>query len=173
MQRTRMGRGPEMKKTANEYVTIYQKALVGGEMQIAYEYLVKYVMALKAQFEKELSVEFKTGNVSPGYMDYTYFPFFNDFLRVRKLRFGIVLNHQKMCFELWLMGQNAQVQRTYWEILKTKKWNIEQTEMPKYSVLETVLVECLDFDDPMALSAKTIALAKQAVIEIMAHIESN
>lgn len=159
-----------MKKSANEYVVIYQKALAGGEIQIAYEYLLKYVMALKAQFEKELAGEFKTGNVSPGYMDYTYFPFFNDFLRARKLRFGIVLNHQKMCIELWLMGQNAQVQREYWEILKTKKWNAKRAEMPKYSVLETVLVEFLDFDDPTALFAKTIILAKEAATEIMAYI---
>ena len=37
--------------------------------------------------------------------------FINEFLRERKLRFGIVLNHEKMKFELWLMGQNAGIQK--------------------------------------------------------------
>lgn len=46
-----------------------------------------------------------TGNISSGYMDYSYFPFTTtDFLRTHKLRFGAVLNHPQMRFELWLMG---------------------------------------------------------------------
>lgn len=98
-----------MNKTTNEYVAIYQDALQQGDIQIAYERLIKAVMALKAHFANTLGDQYSFGNVSPGYMDYTYFPFFNAFLRKKRLRFGIVLNHRQMSFELWLMGQNAQV----------------------------------------------------------------
>ena len=61
---------------------------------------------------------------------YTYFPVFNQFLRNQKLRFGVVLNHEKMQFEFWLMGQNADVQRAYWELLKDSVWNSGRKEMP-------------------------------------------
>lgn len=140
-----------MNKTTNQYITAYQVALLQGDIQIAYERLIKTVMAMKVYFEKVSGTRYSFGNVSPGYMDYTYFPFYDEFLRTRKLRFGIVLNHKQMCFEIWLMGQNAQVQKEYWELLKATKWNERQVAMPRYSVLETVLVEHPDFDNQDAL----------------------
>lgn len=148
-----------MNKTTNEYVAIYQDALQQGDIQIAYERLIKAVMALKAHFANTLGDQYSFGNVSPGYMDYTYFPFFNAFLRKKRLRFGIVLNHRQMSFELWLMGQNAQVQKEYWELLKSTKWNENQTTMPQYAVLEAMLVEAPDFNDLDALSAQIAACA--------------
>lgn len=87
---------------------------------------------LKARFPGQYS----TGNISLGHLDYTYFPFFNTYLRQHKLRFGIVLNHMEMRFELWLMGQNASVQEKYWELLKNTDWNKDIEAMPLYSVLE-------------------------------------
>lgn len=56
-------------------------------------------------------------------MDYTYFSFFNEYLKNHKLRIGIIINHEKMQFELWLMGQNASIQKEYWEIFKDTNWN--------------------------------------------------
>lgn len=161
-----------MDKKLNEYVSIYKAQLEIGDIQIAYKQLVKYVMAIKAYFEKEFSNKYSYGSISPGYMDFTYFPFFDDFLRSRKLRLGIVLNHGKMRFELWLMGQNAEVQKRYWSLLKSTEWNRDQPTMPKYSVLEVVLVEESDFDD---LNRITTEIAKQAVLfteEIESYIKS-
>ncbi len=155
----------------SEYVAEYQKQMELGEVQIAYEQLLKYMMRLKAHCSNGFPEEFDFGNVSPGYMDFSYFPFFNAFLRKRKLRFGIVLNHKKMRFELWLMGQNAQVQKEYWDLLKATNWNRELTAMPKYSVLETVLVDMPDFDDLDALSFKIEKAAADAVEEILKCIK--
>ena len=42
-------------------------------------------------------------------------PFFNESLRSHKLRFGIVLNHEKLSFELRFMGQNVEIQKKYWK----------------------------------------------------------
>lgn len=136
-----------MGKNLNDCVAIYKRLLGQGDIQIAYEALRKYVLTLKAHFSKELSSKYSFGNVSPGYMDYTYFPFFDDYLRSEKLRFGVVLNHRDMRFELWLMGQNAETQLEYWELLKDTKWNAKRTTMPQYSVLEAILVENPDFDN--------------------------
>ena len=141
-----------MHKTLNDYAGIYQAQLEMGDIQVAYEGLLKYMMKLKAFLEAELTGRYNFGYVSPGYMDYSYFSFFDETLRANKLRFGIVLNHKQLRFELWLMGQNAKVQEQYWQLLKDTKWNEHRAQMPKYSALEAVLVESPDFDDLPALS---------------------
>lgn len=79
--------------------------------------LIQYVGQLKSKFPKD----YKTGNISFGYLDYTYFAFFNQYLRDQKLRFGIVLNHEKLQFELWLMGQNADIQKKILENITENK----------------------------------------------------
>ena len=52
-----------------------------------------------------------------------------------------------MRFELWLMGQNAKNQANYWELLKNTKWNKDRSGMPRYSVLEAILIEEPDFNN--------------------------
>lgn len=159
-----------MDKSLNDYVKLYQAQLEKGDIQVAYEHLLKYVMSLKAYVQNTQSNSYSVGNVSPGYMDFSYFPFFNEWLRSKKLRFGIVLNHRLMRFELWLMGQNAEVQKRYWELLKTTKWNANRIAMPRYSVLEAVVAEHLDFSDPDALSAKITSSAVELAKEIIGYI---
>lgn len=158
-------------KTLSDYVAIYRKQLGENNIQEAYRGLLNYMMRLKAVFSKQLSGKFAVGNVSPGYMDFTYFPFFNDFLREEKLRFGIVLNHEKMRFELWLMGQNAETQKKYWEMLKTGKWNKHRSTMPKYAVLEAVLVENPTFDALDKLTEEIETEAIRISTEIIEHIK--
>ena len=86
-----------MKKDIQKSIEIYKEQLDNGYIQVAYLALTKYVAELKSNFPKE----YCTGNISFGYLDYTYFSFFNTFLRDQKLRFGVVLNHRKMQIELW------------------------------------------------------------------------
>ena len=158
-----------MDKSMKECVAIYREQLQQGYIQVAYERLVKYVMVLRTHIEK--STDYQVGNVSPGYMDFTYFPFFNEYLRARKLRFGIVLNHEKMRFELWLMGQNAEVQAKYWNLLKATKWNSHLASMPKYSALETVVVDNPDFSDLDALAQFIQKAALEQIDPIMQFIQ--
>ncbi|MBN3816997.1 hypothetical protein G3N57_10430 [Paraburkholderia sp. Se-20369] len=150
-------------------IAVYQAQLEQGDIQKAYDYLLRYVMHLKAHLASSLSARFSFGNVSPGYMDFTYFPFFDDFLRERKLRFGIVLNHRALRFELWLMGQNVAIQKRYWNMLKDTAWNAGCTEMPRYSVLETILVESPSFKDTASL---TVRIEKEALRVSEAVIDS-
>lgn len=157
-----------MDKSLNEYTAIYKAQLKQGTLQHTYRQLVGYVMALRAHFEKHSG--YRVGNVSPGYMDFTYFPFFNDFLRARKLRFGLVLNHGDLRFELWLMGQNAAIQAQYWELLRHTEWNRRQPVMPRYAALETILMETPDFDDLDALTSALEKAAMRQVGLILPHI---
>ena len=160
-----------MEKSLNDYVASYQKAQCQGDVPIAYEYLLKYLMTLKTHFERTFPSGYSFGNVSPDYMDFSYFPFFNAELREKKLLFGIVLNHRQMRFELWMMGQNAQVQKDHWQRLKNTEWNKERAEMPRYSELEAVLAESPDFDDLDALSARIEQVEEEVADQILAHIQ--
>ncbi|PVZ87888.1 hypothetical protein C9426_09815 [Serratia sp. S1B] len=157
-------------KNFNSSVAIYKEQLKQGDIKNAYEGLMKYVTSMKTRFSNNFPEQFSFGNVSPGYLDFTYFPFFNSFLRERKLRFGIVLNHSEIRFELWLMGQNAEVQKKYWHLLKNSQWNKDRVAMPQYSVLESILVTNPDFEN---LDALTVAIEKAATDtcrDILNHI---
>ena len=131
-----------MEKKISESIELYKQQLAQGDIQRAYMALMRYMGELRANFPKE----YKVGNISFGYLDYTYFPCSNEYLRSRKLRFGVVLNHQKMQFELWLMGQNESLQKEYWNKLKNSKWNESVSERPQYSVLEVCLNDNVDFE---------------------------
>lgn len=67
-----------------------------------------------------------------------------------------MLNHRKMQIELWLMGQNANVQKKYLEILKNLKWNSDRNKMPRYSVLEVVLENQIDFNNKKRMTENII-----------------
>lgn len=159
-----------MGTSMNDYVASYRLQLGQGDIQIAYKFLLRFMGELKACFAREASGVYNLGNISPGYMDYTYFPFSNNLLRSRKLRFGLVLNHQDMRFELWLMGQNAEVQKEYWNLLKATDWNKGRTDMPQYSVLEAVLVDTPDFNEPDTLIAQIMEETRGLAEKILSSI---
>ena len=141
-----------MDKKINSCISAYQEQIRKGDIQKIYNFLLKYLMQVKASLEKSFPKEYSFGNVSPGYLDFSYFPFYNDYLRDKKLRFGIVLNHREMRFELWLMGQNKKIHERYWDVLKTSLWNEGRTMMPQYSVIETVLIDNPDFENTEKLT---------------------
>ena len=134
------------KKNLNYFVSTYKELLKNGDVQVAYAELVKYVQKLKTVFAKDLSDTYSVGNVFQGYMDYTYFYLSNDFLKDKKLKLGLVFNHNHVRFEAWLFGQTKDVQENYWKLLKNTKW-INGSKMPQYSIFEVVLVDSPDFDD--------------------------
>jgi hypothetical protein len=134
------------KKNLNYFVSAYKESLKNGDVQVAYAKLVKYVQKLKTAFSKDLGETYSVGNVFQGYMDYTYFYLSNDFLKDKKLKLGLVFNHNHVRFEAWLLGQTKDVQENYWKLLKNTKW-INGSEMPQYSIFEVILVDNPDFDD--------------------------
>lgn len=155
-----------MQGDLNHYVAIYKEQLQKGEILIAYNELVKFVQKLRANFLKSLSESYKFTGILHGYLDYTYFYYTNEFLKSKKLKLGLVLNHVEMQFEVWLLGNTKDVQEHYWELLKTSKWNKNKTEMPKYSVLEAVIERNPNFDE-LELLAKNI---EEKVIEFSEEI---
>ncbi len=141
-------------KNLNHYVAIYKEQLDMGDILIAYNQLVKFVMKLRVDFIKSLSEQYSFTGILHGYMDYTYFYYSNDFLKRKKLKLGLVLNHSEMRFEIWLLGNTISIQKKYWDLLKESKWNKYRKEMPKYSILEAVIENKPDFDNLPLLSKK-------------------
>ena len=155
----------------NSYISFYKEQVNKSDIQKTYMFLLKYVMQVKANFEKAFSKEYSCGNVSPGYMDFSYFPFYNEYLRDKKLRFGIVLNHSEMRFELWLLGQNKEIQNRYWELLKTSTWNEGRTKKPKYAEIEIVLIDNPDFENIDALTVEIINRAVEEANKVIAYLK--
>jgi hypothetical protein len=155
-------------KDLNYYVQSYKEQLQKGEIQEAYTRLVKYVTRLGTTLSKNLTESYSFGSLFQGYMDYTYFYYQNDFLKERKLKMGLVLNHTKMQFEVWLLGQTIPIQEKYWQYFKTTKWNKNRTTKPQYSILETVLIENPNFSDLDMLSKQiedSLVLVTKEIIE--------
>lgn len=158
-------------KDLNYYVNTYREQLKRGDIQEAYAGLVKYVMRLGTTLSKNLSDSYSFGNLFQGYMDYTYFYYSNDFLKKRKLKFGLVLNHTKMQFEIWLLGQTISIQEKYWLFFKDTRWNKNRTTKPQYAVLEAILIEAPNFNDLDLLSKQIEDKLVSVSSEIMEDIK--
>lgn len=149
-------------KNLNHYVAIYKEQLDQGDILIAYNQLVKFVMKLRVDFMKSLADRYTFTGILHGYMDYTYFYYTNDFLKSKKLKLGLVLNHLEMRFEIWLLGNTVATQKQYWDLLQDSTWNKDRKEMPAYSILEAVIENKPDFDNLPSLREK---IEKQLIKE--------
>ena len=74
-------------------------------------------------------------------------------------------------FELWLMGQNADIQRKYWKILKKTKWNHNQKIMPEYSIVEIVLETNIDFENQESMTHHIIDCSVSLASQIQEYLK--
>ena len=162
-------------ETFHEYMNEYKKQLKKGYIQEAYKRLMEYIMNLRTQFKKKYPDYFISGNIYYGYMDMTYFSFFPESLKRRKLKIGIVFIHDTCRFEVWLFGYNKQVQTKYWKLFKESDWNkyrIPSTTKGVDSIMENILVDNPDFDDLDTLT-KQIEIGTLKFIKDVENFLSN
>ena len=134
----------------HEYINEYKKQLEKGAVKKAYRGLMEYMMDLRTYFQKKYPHYFVSGSIYYGYMDMTYFSFFPESLKRRKLKAGIVLIHDTVSFEVWLFGYNKQVQSEYWKMIKDSGWNkyrVPSTTKGIDSIMEHILADKPDFND--------------------------
>jgi hypothetical protein len=130
----------------NEYRTQLEK----GAIQAAYKGLMKYFQDLRLYFKKKYPDYFVSGSIYYGYMDMTYFAFFPESLKRRRLKIAIVFIHDAFRFEVWLTGYNKQVQTKYWSLFTDSDWDkyrIPSTTKGVDSILEYTVVDKPDFSD--------------------------
>ena len=140
-----------------EYIAEYKKQMAKGNIPKAYKSLLEYIMSLRTYFKNKYPEYSVSGNIYLGYMDMTYFSFFPESLKKRKLKAGIVFLHETCKFEVWLFGYNKQIQTKYWNLIKERGWNkyyLVPTTKGNDSILEYTLTDEPDFSDLDALTKK-------------------
>jgi hypothetical protein len=133
----------------------YRALLEKGAVQKAYKGLMEYIMDLRTFFAGKYGQDFVSGSIYFGYMDMTYFSLFPDSLKQRKLKIAVVFLHEACRFEVWLSGNNKQVQANYWDLIKASHWDqyhIVPAIKGYDSIIENVIVENPDFRDLDALT---------------------
>lgn len=147
--------------TFPEYLNIYRREVEKGAIQKAYKLLMDSISTLKSNFEKKYP-DFFISEIYHGYMDMTYFSFTPQPIKNLKLKIAIVFIHNRFVFEVWLVGQNKQIQAEYWRIVKEKKWSRYQVpdsiEGIDY-IMKNVLLENPNFGDLDNLSINIDAAA--------------
>ena len=155
----------------HENMSEYKKQLAKGAIQKAYKGLMEYIMDLRTHFQNKYPDYFVSGSIYYGYMDMSYFSFFPNSLKQRKLKVAIVFVHEAFRFEVWLAGYNKQVQAKYWKLFKDSGWNkyhIVPTAKGVDSIVENVLVDAPDFSDLDALTKQI----ESATLKFIKDVES-
>ncbi|QYS89684.1 DUF7000 family protein [Flavobacterium davisii] len=160
-------------KDLNYFIDKYKEQLNKGDIQEAYVGLVKYITGLRNYLSNNIGDTYSFGSIFQGYMDYTYFYYTNDFLKERKLKMGLVLNHPKMQFEIWLLGRTIPIQEKHWEYFKLTKWNKNRITKPQYSILEAILIDKPNFNDLEKLTKQIEEKLISITDEIIEDINSN
>jgi hypothetical protein len=155
----------------HEYMNEYKKQLDKGNIKEAYRGLMEYILGLRSYFKNKYPDYFVSGSIYFGYMDMTYFSFFPESLKHRRLKSGIVFNYERFRFEVWLFGYNKQIQKKYWKLIKESGWNKYHIASPAKgvdSILEYVLVENPDFGDLSALTRQI----EQGTLKFIKDVEN-
>jgi hypothetical protein len=106
--------------------------------------------SLRLHFKTKYPDYFVSGDIYQGYMDMTYFSFFPQSLKRRKLKIAIVFVHDTCRFEVWLGGYNKQIQAEYWKFVKESDWNtyrVPSSIKGIDSIVEYILVDSPDFSN--------------------------
>jgi len=133
-----------------EYMNEYRTQLEKGAIQAAYKGLMNYFQDLRSYLKKKYADHFVSSSIYYGYMDMTYFAFFPESLKCRRLKIAIVFIHEAFSFEVWLTGYNKHVQTKYWSLFTDSDWNkyrIPSTTKGVDSILEYTVVDKPDFSD--------------------------
>ncbi|NHQ87700.1 hypothetical protein HA050_16405 [Iodobacter sp. HSC-16F04] len=155
----------------NARIPAYKSVFSSGELQKTYQDLVGIVQNLRTEFLKKYQGEFSVANVLHGYIDFTYFYLQNNYLKTRKLKLALVLNHKNANFELWLLGQTKDVQILYWKKLSDVKW-VNNEAMPEYSIFEAPLLSAPNFDNAKKLSESVHSQFKTLVQDIFETLKA-
>ena len=161
-------------QSLNTLVSAYKQVLADGRVQVTYQRLVGIVQNLRTHFSKVFKDEYTVAAVLHGYIDFTYFYLQGAFLKSKKLKLALVLNHQEARFELWLLGQTKDIQVQYWEMLKGIDW-VDEQQMPQWSIFEIPLIENPNFDDVEALTemiTQRFEASAREVANILKELES-
>ncbi|MEX0362518.1 MAG: hypothetical protein AB3N10_16195, partial [Allomuricauda sp.] len=144
-----------MDNLVGEHIKEYAVQSKLGNVAKGYKALMDFLMGLRTHFINQQDTKFIVGNFYQGYMDMSYFPLTPKSLKSKKLKIGVVFNHEKMQFEIWLVGQNKQIQKKFWEQFQSSDWNKYPISKNAHSsIIEYVLVKNPNFNHLDTLTGK-------------------
>jgi len=150
----------------NDYIREYTIQLKKGHIQKAYKGIISFMSDFRAYLASHYP-DYTVSNLYFGYMDMTYFAFTPSALKNMKLKIAIVFLHEECKFELWLAGNNRQIQADYIDLLSHKdigKYTLSQIHPGVDSIIASLIVEQTNFDNSKELEKliekKTIEFAK-------------
>lgn len=109
-----------------------------------------FMKTLRSYLNKYYFEDYYVGSIFNDENTIIYFPFTPKDLKEQKLKIAIVYNYQKARFEIWLAGQNKQIQKKYWDIFKESDWNkyhVPENVSDGFSIVDDILIENPKFDN--------------------------
>lgn len=138
----------------NDSIHEYGKQVKKGDIKIAYQGLMTFIMRLRVHFKDKYPEYNVSGSIYQGYMDMTFFSLSPKIFKDRHLKIAVVYIHDKTIFEIWLTGRNNDIQTEYRNLFKKQslnKYSISPDEKGVTSIIESVLVENPNFDNQTKL----------------------
>ncbi|GAA3634491.1 AraC family transcriptional regulator [Flavivirga jejuensis] len=138
----------------NENLSNCKNQTKQGQVHVDYHQLINYMKEIKMFFDKEYQTVFKLGAIYNGNPDFSYFSLTTEELKRLKLKFVIIFNHKKMCFNICLSGQNKSIRKKYWKLFKGSSWNkyhLAESIDDSLSIIDYTIVEEPNFDDTTIL----------------------
>ena len=132
-----------MPKDMNYYLDTYQKVVNQGDLQVAYIEIMNYFTKL----HNSIPSMFTVSEITPGFMDFSYFSIHDAFLYDRYLKFIIALNHHTLGIELWLVSQNEKVKHAYNVLLADSEWHDKFLHNPTFGMIEVSIVDRIQPDN--------------------------
>jgi len=159
----------------NKLIIEYTDQLRRGNIQKAYRGIMTVMSDLKTYLTGKYP-DYSSGALYFGYMDMTYFSFFPETLKNKKLKIAIVFIHDTLSFEIWLAGYNKQIQLKYWKFFKESNWNkyrIPSTIKGADSILECTLVDNPDFSNLEALTMQIESGTLKFIMDVTTFLSEN
>ncbi len=130
-------------RTDNDNLIPCGKQSEEDRIQKDYKKLLACIKGLRTYLKKTYPIDYKTGSIYQGNINFSYFPFTPISLKNQKLKIVIIFSYNKMQFGICLAGQNRQIQKKYWDIFRNSDWNKYHipNNLEGFSIVEHILME--------------------------------
>lgn len=150
-----------------KHMDIYSEQMAANSIRIIYSLILDNLKDIKKDFPSK----YKTGVMQHQNLENTYFTFFSEEQKKNKVKFAVVLNHENVRHELWVLGNNVKVQNRLWNILKDTSWNIDGSYQPYKSATRVIITDKISLLDEKQLRQSVIKKAVELSEEIYNYIK--
>ncbi len=144
--------------TPNQQVKKYHQLINDENLEQAYCIIMSTMSQLKVTWDTRYP-EMPSGSLYQGFLDMTFISVKPAGLSDLDLKVSIVYLHQRNSFEGWLVARNRKIQSDIHQKLQSQplgKYNLTVLAPGVDAIIDTVLIQHPDFDDPASLIEEVI-----------------